>query len=112
MRAVCDFCYDPDPAILYTLDRGGDKVLVQLDAETYRDGDDQYLACEPCAAIIDAHDLDGLVLRVMLNPTTKSQTPREAARTAGIMRLLMHETFFRYPIKSRQPWSPAAERTH
>lgn len=55
MKLICDFCGDPTPIFIYTLDRRGDTLTAAFKDEsgTWQDTD-EWLACGECARLLDA----------------------------------------------------------
>ena len=59
----------------------------------YTAGDRDWLACEKCRAVIEAHDRQGLLERVLLKPLPQTVSERYAPRHEQKAREL-HEQFW------------------
>lgn len=109
MYKVCDFCCsDAEPTTLYVLDRG-DSVVTS----TYSDGSliqdsSEWLACDECAALVDAADVAGLIQRSRLkNPSWPAIVQRHgsASAAAGALAATLRFVFFNFPIATKRPWA-------
>ena len=71
---VCDFCCDPDPVWLYRTPPLTLQLLTD-DGELRNQLGDRWLACGPCADLIDADDGRGLLHRAQTGPAAGANPP-------------------------------------
>lgn len=62
---TCDFCTADYPTWLYPCEPFTVAVIANGQTHAQDSGDDGWAACDPCAALVDAGDRDGLMDRLL-----------------------------------------------